>query len=194
MHTKIGKWRLIIWLCICLTGLCGCFVSREAVSYPAMSRAVISSAETEAQQEKTSETEAEILVHVCGAVKVPGVYQIAGDARVYQAVEAAGGFLEEAQTGAVNLADTLKDGQQIWIPSEGEEMVKSVQPSDGKISINRAAKEELMQLPGIGESRADAIIAYRTEHGDFSKPEDIMLVPGIKEAAYAKLKDRITAD
>lgn len=194
MQNKIGRCRLIVWLCICLAGLCGCLKEQGTVSYPAMSRAFVLTSETELQQDEAPETEAEILVHVCGAVHVPGVYRMAADARVYQAVEAAGGFLEEAQTGAVNLAAGLTDGQQVWIPEEGETAVGMAQAADGKISINRATKDELMQLPGIGESRAEAIIAYRTENGNFLRPEDIMLVPGIKEAAYAKLKDRITAD
>lgn len=188
MQSKTGRFMLFLWLCV-MIGLCGCLEKKAVVSYPAMSQVTVLTTAAEVRQEEIQE----ILVHVCGAVCVPGVYRLKADARVYEAVEAAGGFREDAQSTAVNLADVLADGQQIRIPAVGETAAEAVS-GDGKISINRAAKGELMQLPGIGESRAEAIIAYRTEHGNFSKPEDIMLVPGIKEAAYAKLKDRITAD
>ncbi len=181
-------------------GACGCFQEKQTLSYPAEVQVISKEAETAVQYEIAEDTKAEILVHVCGAVKVPGVYKLNEGARVYQAVEAAGGFLDTAESKAVNLAGMLSDGQQLWIPVIGEtvtdslSVTDSLKETDSRISINRATKEELMKLPGIGESRAEAIIAYRTEHGAFSKPEDIMLVSGIKEAAYAKLKDRITAD
>lgn len=160
-------------------------------------------------KEKTNvRTESELAaVYVCGAVKVPGVYYLPANARAYQAVEAAGGFTEEARQEAVNLADYIQDGQQIYIPkteeqgweafaSENTAASEAVLKTEDepKISVNRASKEELMQLPGIGEAKAEAIIAYREEHGAFASKEDIMLVSGIKEAAYLKLKDKITVD
>jgi competence protein ComEA len=62
----------------------------------------------------------------------------------------------------------------------------------GKVNINTATKEQLVTLPGIGESKADSIIAYRTEHGSFSSIEEIMEIPGIKEAVFSKIKELIT--
>ncbi len=191
MQKRMIRFCLVLGLCVCLAGLSGCFEAEDTVSYQTGLR---TAAETAVLQETAAETKEKIVVHVCGAVKMPGVYEFEAGSRVYQAVEAAGGFLAEAQTKAVNLADILTDGRQIWIPAEGESEAEPEAAADRKVSINRAEKEELMELPGIGESRAEAIIAYRTEHGNFLHPEDIMLVPGIKEAAYAKLKDRITAD
>lgn len=62
---------------------------------------------------------------------------------------------------------------------------------DGRININTAGVEELTTLKGVGESRANAIIAFREEHGSFENPEDIMQIAGIKEGIYAKIKDQI---
>lgn len=144
----------------------------------------------------------ELVVYVCGCVNAPGVYRFEEGARVYEAIEAAQGFSPDAAEAALNLADLMKDGQRIYVPKTGEEEMQpfgqDMAPDEtseaGRVSINRASREELMQLPGIGGARADAILAYRSEHGGFSDIEEIMQVPGIKEAAFSKLKERITVD
>ena len=144
--------------------------------------------ETETVKEST------ILVHVCGAVANEGVYELPEGSRVADAVEAAGGFSEDADRTYLNLAEPLEDGEQvrIYTGEEAEQQrAKDEASADGLININTAALEELMTLPGIGEARAQAIIAYRNVYGDFQEISDIMKVSGIKEAAYAKLKDRI---
>ncbi|MBQ8638711.1 MAG: ComEA family DNA-binding protein [Lachnospiraceae bacterium] len=143
---------------------------------------------------EAGESEAGILVYVCGKVKNPGVYELAENSRICDAVEAAGGFCTDACADALNLADWVSDGEKIYVPSAEESMPYTETKEDGKISINTATKEELMQLPGIGEAKAEAILEYRESSGGFSTVEDIMLVPGIKEAAFNKMKDRITAD
>lgn len=150
-----------------------------------------------------------VYVYVCGAVKNPGVYEMSADSRVFQAVEQAGGVLAEAAEGYVNLAMTVTDGQQIYIPRQSEisgqdnlSAQSGINPagmdfSDGaaeqsdKVNINTADKDELMTISGIGESRAQDIIAYRESHGRFSAVEEIMNVPGIKEATFEKIKDGI---
>lgn len=145
-----------------------------------------------------TETEEELLcVYVCGAVAEPGVYHFSAGSRIWEAIEAAGGFHEEAAQAAVNLAQPLTDGAQIWIPTQ-EEQEKEVQQESfsgqkaGKVNLNTASKERLMTLTGIGEARAEAILAYRQEAGPFLAIEDIMKVSGIKEAAFQKIKDDIT--
>ena len=153
----------------------------------------------EARQEGTAALEtaaSRVCVYVCGAVEHPGVYLLPEGARLYQAVEAAGGFVQNADPEALNLAAPVRDGEQVRIRFLGEETDagNTAQPSDGRISLNRATREELMRLPGIGEARADAILAYREKHGPFQNPEDIMMVPGIKNSAYEKLKDYIITD
>ena len=154
-----------------------------------------------------SETEAmapAFVVHVCGEVVNPGIYELPAGSRIYEAVKAAGGFTENAEEESVNLASPIEDGVQIRIYSkeETETLAAGAAPFDGfeasgegkepVVNLNTATKEELMTLSGIGESRAEDIIRYREENGGFQNIEDIMKVSGIKDAAFQKIKDRIT--
>ena len=141
---------------------------------------------------ETDESPAEICVYVCGAVNAPGVYTLPAGSRVYEAVRMAGGLSDEADERAVNQAEILTDGRQVTIPTKAEVLKGEEGAADGPVNINTAGVSELMRLSGVGESRAKDIIAYRKEHGAFSVPEDIMKVPGIKEAVFEKIKDDIT--
>lgn len=149
----------------------------------------------EAEQRLDMEQPAkDIYVHVCGAVVSAGVYCLPEGARAADAIEAAGGVTDEGVPDLLNLAKTVSDGERIYIPAEGETesfFRMEEQSGDDRVNINAASKEELMTLPGIGSARAEDIIAYRTSHGEFEKPEDIMNVAGIKEAAYQKIRDKI---
>ncbi|MBQ6359620.1 MAG: ComEA family DNA-binding protein [Lachnospiraceae bacterium] len=151
-------------------------------------------AETETQA-GTAETDySGVVVYVCGYVKEPGVYSLPADARAGDAVKAAGGFLSEADTEYINLAETLTDGEQLRVPSRKEtaaDSAVSAEADDGLVNINTADAETLETLPGVGPAKAEAIIAYREEQGGFTVIEDIMLVPGIKEAAFSRIKDHI---
>lgn len=131
-----------------------------------------------------------IYVYVCGAVHSEGVYQLPIGSRVYEAIESAGGFKEDAAKATVNQAKVLADEECVYVPTVGEQ-VENIHENDGKVNINSATKEELMNLPGIGESRADSIIKYREKNGDFQTIEDIMQVSGIKEALFEQIKDLI---
>lgn len=174
-------------------------------------------AEGEALAEETEtppEKEAVLVVHICGAVREPGVYELPKGSRLYQAVEAAGGFLEEADADFLNQAKTLEDGSRICIPTreeteealslgEGQPFITGGEESgdggsgnsrqtDGLVNINTASKEELCTITGIGSSRAESIIKYRTENGNFHTVEEIMNVEGIKDGLFEKIRDRIT--
>lgn len=137
-----------------------------------------------------------LLVHVCGAVCCPGVYELSDGDRVLDAVKAAGGFSEDAAQDALNLAQEVEDGSRIRIPteSEAESGSQAFWPSedDGTININTAGISELTSLSGIGESRAEDILSYRQEHGPFQSIEEIKNVPGIKDTIFEKIKDDIT--
>lgn len=133
---------------------------------------------------------ATMCVYVCGAVKQPGVYYISEGMRVYDAIEAALGATEDANLSVLNLADHIVDGQKIYVPHVGENVTFS-DSTDGRININTADVAELMKLTGIGESRAQDIVNYRKKNGAFVKIEDIMKVPGIKDAAFEKIRDKI---
>ena len=155
--------------------------------------------------EVPEDTEAEtIFVDVCGAVISPGVYEINADSRVFQVIEAAGGFLPEAASSTVNQAQPVSDGQQIYVPTqeEAEEgaLPAAIQPADpgsettdanGVVNINTADAAALKSLSGIGDAKAQAILTYREEHGFFSSIEEIMQVPGIKESTFSAIKDKI---
>lgn len=148
-----------------------------------------------------------LYVHVCGAVEAPGVYELPAGSRVYEAVQAAGGFTAEAEQNYVNQAQMLADGVKLVIPTREEAalqigIVGVEEPSGGeaaeqagaKININTASVKELCSIPGVGETRAAAIVSYRESHGGFAKPEDIMKVSGIKEGMYEKIKDSISVE
>ena len=163
--------------------------------------------------------QAMIYVDVCGAVANPGVFQLAAGSRVFQAIEAAGGYLPEAALTCVNRAGVLTDGQQLYILTQEEMERQGLDPAemagasdgqmngsagtgqntgmtaqvqqDNRININTADEAQLITLTGIGAPRAQAIIAYREENGPFAAIEDIMNVQGIKEGTFAKIKDEI---
>ena len=153
-----------------------------------------------------------IYVDVTGAVKAPGVYTLPAGSRVFEAIALAGGAREDASLENLNQAGILQDGQQIRVYTEEEAAQMAQQGSlpslpgaeaaagqkegqeASKVNINTAGKDELMTLTGIGETRAEAILAYRQETGGFQAPEDLMQVEGIKEKTFEKLKDQITVN
>lgn len=137
----------------------------------------------------------EICVYVCGEVKEPGVYFLAAGSRADDALCAAGGFTEEADKSYVNLAAKVNDGDRLYFPGIAEtEQERAAEKAlkAGLVDINTADEALLCTLPGIGTSRAQAIIAYREEHGSFKSKEDIMKVSGIKDSAYRNICDKIT--
>ncbi|RQD76837.1 MAG: hypothetical protein D5R97_03645 [Candidatus Syntrophonatronum acetioxidans] len=136
----------------------------------------------------------EIVIHVAGGVNYPGVYTFREGARVVDAVEAAGGFKEEARQEGVNLAALLYDGNQVYIPLEGEDYISPLETggsSNGKININTASQEELEKLPGIGPARAQAILRDREENGPYRAIEEITRVSGIGDKTLENIKDMI---
>lgn len=155
-----------------------------------VSSEVLSISVTESQTEPIK-----IYVHICGEVNNPGVYELTQGSRIFEAVEAAGGFTEEAAQASLNLAQVVSDEEQIVIltQEEAEEKARLEREQEaGIVNLNTASKEQLMTLTGIGESRAEDIIRYRQESGGFQTIEEIMNVPGIKESTYLKIKDSIT--
>lgn len=137
-----------------------------------------------------------ILVHVCGEVAVPGVYALEAGSRVCDALEAAGGATENGAADYLNLARTVKDGEQIRVPDLAEAAAggydESADTEEGPVNLNTADADKLMTLPGIGQAKAEAILAYREENGLFSSAEEIKQVSGIGDAIYEKLKEFIT--
>lgn len=149
------------------------------------------------QEQTGAESRQMIYVHVCGAVKSPGVVELPEGSRGADALQAAGGFAETAQKDYVNLAEKLSDGQKLYFPSREEVCLLAEEEArlrSGLVNINTADEEELCELPGIGSARARDIIAYREVNGGFAHKEDLMKVSGIKESTFNRLCDRITVE
>lgn len=169
---------------------------------------VISEEQSNQNKENVEKEQEEIIVvHMAGEVKKPGIVKIKEGARIADIIEAAGGLTEKANITNINLAYIIEDGQKITIPSKdeteekenitaenGEGIINKEQgtSSQKQININKATKEQLCELQGIGESTADKIITYRKENGNFKQVEDIKNVPGIGDAKYENIKDKIS--
>lgn len=154
--------------------------------------------ETAADSAAPENASGEVVVHVAGAVSSPGVYTLPADSRVDDAVRAAGATAD-ADLSQLNLAQKLADGQKITVPVAGAtpadgSSAATTADSDngGLININTATQEELETLPSIGEVRAQAIIAYREEHGGFRTTDELMEVSGIGEKIFADIAPHIT--
>lgn len=157
-----------------------------------------------------------VKVHVAGAVTSPGVYQLSSSARVVDAITAAGGALRTADLESINLAQTLTDTEQVYVPLKKVSRPRvtiaprlrprrdssttvpqpgantGTTPTSKLINLNTATATELESLTGVGPSTAKAIIAYRTKKGTFSKVEDLLNVPGIGPAKLAAMRDEVT--
>ncbi len=148
-----------------------------------------------ADEAGAAEKDVTLVVHVDGAVAAPGVYELEGEGRVADAVEAAGGLVEGADTSALNLAALVSDGEKVHVPREGEAATSATgapaQAQPGLVNLNTADVAQLDELPGVGEATARAIVEDREANGPFTTPEDLMRVSGIGEKKYAKLEDLI---
>ena len=155
------------------------------------------------QEIPQEEREPALIIHICGAVERPGVYELPGGSRIYQAIEEAGGFTDEADRDYLNQAKGLEDGIRLYVPTReetsqdgwtGEEAAVGTGQENrpGLVNINTADEKELCTLAGIGSSKAKSIIAYREANGRYEKIEDVMKVEGIKQGLFAKIRDSIT--
>ena len=227
MNINKIKYSIAVAVLVIATAFCGCgaddeeIISLESAVSCENSSDAASEAEPDGKRKnREDKTDDVIKVYVCGAVNDPDVYTLPSDVRLIDAVNAAGGFTDDAGESFLNLASALKDGQKVYIPTEREveEAISSEEGiygsevnitsnspgirqvgngdtsgtgADGLVDINHADRQTLMTLPGIGQSKADKIIAYREANGGFSSIEDIMLVGGIKEGMFNKIKDSI---
>lgn len=198
--------QLFTVLC-CLVLLCGCGTDSSEddivirMSDEEESCTDLSDENMTSVSEIVNETQTSVMlfVHVCGAVVNPGVYQLEPGSRLYEAVERAGGLTEDADGTCLNMARELSDGEQVLILTKEEMAAMPHVPTDsqrtqtpGLVNINTATLAELTTVSGIGESRAQAIIAYREVNGAFQCIEDIKQVDGIKDGLFSKIKDQIT--
>lgn len=138
-----------------------------------------------------------LLVHVDGAVASPGVYELAAGSRALDAVEAAGGLAEGADTTQLNLAAPVTDGEKVHVPAEGESLPQATGSAGsagagadpaGPVNLNTADEAALDTLPGVGEATARAIVEDREQNGPFASVDDLMRVSGIGEKKLERLR------
>lgn len=153
------------------------------------------------EQATPAETDAtpptSVMIDVKGAVQQEGLYELPAGSRINDAIEAAGGFLPEADSRSINLAVIVLDESSVYVPKQGEEnlaqtaaaAVGSAEP--GLINLNSATEDELTELPGIGPAKAAAIVAHRTDNGPFKSTEQLMDVTGIGEKSFEQLKELV---
>lgn len=149
---------------------------------------------------ESEEENKEVMVHISGAVKNPGIIKLDSSKRVVDALEMAGGATDEADLDRINLAAKLHDEEKIYIPKIGEAPKNEMAPlmssgssgkASDKININSADSSELQKIPGVGAKTAEKIINYRSQN-PFSSIEDIKNVDGIGDKKFDSMKDYIS--
>lgn len=188
--------------------------SETATNSENVSETTSADSKTASAEETTEDNpETTVTVYVCGAVVNEGVYELPAGSRLSDALQAAGGYDANALHGYVNLAKLVEDGERVYFPDYQEFEELGLVPmsgesstgasnetagdsisSGGKVNINTADAEQLKSLPGIGDTKAADIIAYREEHGSFGSIEDIQNVNGIGESTYNRISSYITVN
>lgn len=221
---KKRKWnkRACLMGAVLLLGLCGCGVetdsleallaesqmtAQSAASGQDGNKAQRTNKEQDGIMEQSEDQNQTLWVHICGYIKRPGIYEMPTDARLYDVLMAAGGFLDGANENALNLADYLKDGSKIYVPglsatntegaaedTENSQWESESEEEDARININTASGRLLETIPGIGPAKAQEIMTYRKENGPFETIEEIKEVAGIKDALFEKIKAFITVE
>lgn len=177
-------------------------VDETTEQYLLDSTAIEEGTESESNEVASSLTE-EVYVDIKGAVRKPGVYAVSSDMRMMDVIEMAEGFLISADQSQINLALKLVDQMVIYVPQIGEEAksstegtLSSLEPEteeqESQININTADTQQLQELNGIGEKKAEKIIQYREESGSFQTIEELKNVSGIGDKTFETLKDLIT--
>lgn len=187
----------LIVVCLCSCGKDTAYYMEDETS---ASQSIEQEPSDASEEEEKESEERYIYVYVCGQIQTPGVYTIPEGSRVCDLFAIAGGFTEGAATDYWNQARLLKDGEMIYVPTkeevkdrtfEGDAISDAETDTPKKVNINTASKEELLTIPGVGEAKASAILAYREEHGPFSSIEELKKVNGIKDGVFSKMKDYI---
>lgn len=190
-----AKAAVIGGILLILVGVGGLFSKREE---SVEGTTVVETTMLVEKTEVSTTQETVIFVDIKGAVKNPGVYQMKVGDRVKDALDAAGGLTDEADSQKVNLAKRLEDQMAIVVPKVGEEAeeipageTSKEEAKEGKVNINTATVEELKTLKGVGEKKAEAIIEYRKKNGSFQTKEDLMKVRGIGKKLFESFQERI---
>ena len=198
MNKILSKWKGVLMGTLIVVCICSCGNDTAYYVDSESEGSTTQQEETSEQVETSDSQEKGIYVYVCGQIVSPGVYVLPQGSRICDLFQLAGGFTQIAATDYWNQARLLTDGEMIYVPTVEEVKERPLENNTAtdtddsdKVNINTASKEELMTLPGIGEARALAIIAYRKENGPFTSVEELKEVEGIKDGVFSKMKDYI---
>ncbi len=193
------KTLLLSLVMVVMMGIGQLYAKNQRYEIPAQS--VSQSGSSEIPYTKEPMPTKKIYVHIIGEVHSPSVVELEKGSRLFEAVDAAGGFTEQADQERINLAQEVIDGSQYIIPKQGDELIIQkndgskalgiASENDGKIDINRASKEELKTLDGIGDVLAERIIAARESRGGFTNVSQLLEVEGIGESKFHAIKDKV---
>jgi competence protein ComEA len=183
---KLTKEQQLMVLGLLLTFIVGLSVTAYRAFFPPKDELVIE--KPVANEPAVQVVNAFALVHLTGAVKRVGVYRLPIGERVIDLIKLAGGETKDADLSAVNLAEQVKDGMKVVIPTTVAEEKRS---ANGLINLNNADVEALDSLPGIGKTTAQKIIDYRQTNGPFTKIEQIMEIPRFGKSKFEKIKERL---
>ncbi|MBL0387315.1 helix-hairpin-helix domain-containing protein [Tumebacillus sp. ITR2] len=169
---------------------------------PKAQEATVPIAEATSKEQVPAQQQAgqSVRVDVKGEVNTPGVYQLPADSRTIDAVQAAGGAKSDGDLAKLNMAAPLKDGTEVVVPKMGaqegkkDSTTQSSAAEDGKLNLNTASVADLDKLPGIGSARAEAIIKYREDQGNFLTVDDLRKIPGFGVKLVDQIRDRVTVN
>lgn len=205
MKEFFSKYKILIILIICLLGILIIFSNLTSNFKNDEDAFKKYSEETEIKSNSNhdntkKENREKIIVYIDGAVAKPNIYSLVEGARINDLVQAAGGFLENAESKTINLAQRLNDEDHIYVYSIGENElngtksseVNSSMRSDGCINLNKATIEELKSIDGIGEVRAEKIVEYREENGPYKNIDELKMIGArIGEKTFETIKDKV---
>ncbi|MFT3653942.1 ComE operon protein 1 [Bacillus sp. B01(2024)] len=197
MTEQLRRNLKILGVCLAAVAVFICiWLFRPEKEEPVKQQSVLGQTASASGTDKTDTADDKIMIDMKGAVRNPGVYEMKAGDRVTQAIEKAGGLKEKADELNVNLAEQLQDGTVVYIPSKGEEenrpKTAAGEKEDAPVNINTATLDELQAISGVGQRKAEAIIAYREENGRFQTAEDLMNVSGFGEKSFERIKTSIT--
>ena len=209
-----NKWQIVTIVIAIIVTLIFVLPTRHSDSdtfeISSSSTSQISKVSTSVPQVKSSVTRKEIFVDIKGAVKHPGLYKAKSNQRLAYIIQQAGGLENNADVSKLNYAHKLSDQMMIYVPKQGEnytgDVIIELQSEDtisssnttevaednNKINLNTATKEQLTQLNGIGDKKAELIISYRDEHGKFKTIDELKNVSGIGDKTFAAISDKLT--
>ncbi|WP_416653893.1 helix-hairpin-helix domain-containing protein [Bacillus amyloliquefaciens] len=197
MTERQRQYLKILSVCLAAGAVLICILLfRPEKEEPVKQQSVIGQTASAPVTDKKDTADDKIMIDIKGAVRHPGVYEMKAGDRVTQAIKKAGGLKEKADELNVNLAEQLQDGTVVYIPSEGEKenppKTAAGEKENASVNINTASLDELQAIPGVGQKKAEAIIAYREENGRFQTAEDLKNVSGFGEKSFERIKTSIT--